>query len=618
MSRQLAIAASVVTLGMLMILGPEARGQAWRDEVPNPVYDQQPELVDFYWKTWELAHDHVLTQPGLPQSTYMDEAFDPGVIWIWDTAFMAHFTKYAPNHFPGVESFQNFYVPLHDNTPQQNESYPLKIQHPDNPPLFAWGEHANFKLVGGAQRIADLLQQQQYLQQHFEWFDSVSPGTRLPSANGDSVGTSLQRVNDAGGRLKGYRWNGVSSGMDNTPRGRDVGWSNLLWIDAISQQALSAKCIVELASAVGDTAVAAEYQAKYDTIKSVVNELYWDEEDGFYYDIHRDSTPGAVTFSKVKTPASYWPLLAGLASPEQAARMAEHVQDPAVFGGDVPWTTLARNDPEFRSDGGYWRGGVWLPTAYMGVKALEQYGYDDLASQTASDLVQHMLQTYQQYDRNPGTPEVDGTVWEYYDPDEPRPGQNQNARPDFTGWSALGPISLFIENVIGIEADAQAGEVNWRLATPGRVGVEGFHFGGVTADIVALGDGSLTVDADASFRLNVKSETFEVPAGLSTFTFVTGLRGDLDRNGLLEEDDVQAFIAGWGVSSMGLSAVDAYGQGDMNYDGQTDLHDWSLFRRAMIDGGQAALIRGVQTPEPHTGMMIVVPLSVAAYVRLQP
>ena len=55
----------------------------------------------------------------------MDEGFDPDTIWIWDTCFMAHFSKYAPDLFPGVESFDNFYRPMYDAEPTS-----LKIHAP--------------------------------------------------------------------------------------------------------------------------------------------------------------------------------------------------------------------------------------------------------------------------------------------------------------------------------------------------------------------------------------------------------------------------------------------------------------------------------------------------------
>ena len=63
--------------------------QDWRGELPRPVFDEKPELVDFYYKAWELAHSRIDEVPGLPAPRYMDEAHRSDRIWIWDTCFMA-------------------------------------------------------------------------------------------------------------------------------------------------------------------------------------------------------------------------------------------------------------------------------------------------------------------------------------------------------------------------------------------------------------------------------------------------------------------------------------------------------------------------------------------------
>ena len=73
---------------MSKLFSPE---QEWRSQIPVPVYDGEPELNGLYWKAWELAHDHLIDLPGMPQTPYMDEAFCDTDIWIWDTCFMALF-----------------------------------------------------------------------------------------------------------------------------------------------------------------------------------------------------------------------------------------------------------------------------------------------------------------------------------------------------------------------------------------------------------------------------------------------------------------------------------------------------------------------------------------------
>src|SRR6056297_3140828 len=81
-----------------------------KSQLPDPIFEDNPEYVRLYWKAWELAWAHVLERNDTPQPLYIDEAMDPGQIWIWDTCFMALFCRYGHKAFPGIESLDNFYA----------------------------------------------------------------------------------------------------------------------------------------------------------------------------------------------------------------------------------------------------------------------------------------------------------------------------------------------------------------------------------------------------------------------------------------------------------------------------------------------------------------------------
>ena len=117
--------------------------------LPELVFDSEPGFVELYNVAWKLAWEHVLTRAGAPVSPYMDEGFDKERIWLWDTSFMVHFCKYAPEAFPGVASLENFYRPMLDGEPST-----LLVHHPDNPPLPAWAEYANFRRPATAEKGA--------------------------------------------------------------------------------------------------------------------------------------------------------------------------------------------------------------------------------------------------------------------------------------------------------------------------------------------------------------------------------------------------------------------------------------------------------------------------------
>lgn len=475
-----------------------------RSGIPVPVLESAPELVDLYWVAWELAWQHVVERDGAPQSPYMDEGFDPETVWIWDTAFMSHFCKYAPDRFPGVESFDNFYRVMFEGA-----SSPLKIQHPDNPPLLAWSELEYVQHTGDLDRVRRILAAG-YLQGHFAFFDSTPPGSRFAWSR---VPTALQRT------PRGYRWDGVASGMDNTPRAAQqaehgtVG--NILWFDAAAQQALNALSIARLAELIDDATTAATYHARHLELVALVQD-YWDPQDRFFHDRH-DEDPH--DFHRVRTPAAYWPLLAETADAEQAAALADALIDPATFGGPVPWPSVARADPAFRPTGQYWRGGVWVPMAYVSARALADAGYQRHATEATFRLLRHMSQTYLEYEP--------ATIWEAYATDRPAPSTGKDdryiVRPDFCGWSALAPIAMLIEHVLGFRVDALTATVGWRRPA-GVSGITGLRCGTISLDLLAGAADTVEITTTAAVRVDIDGTVIHIPPGSTTLSVLRPTR----------------------------------------------------------------------------------------------
>ena len=467
--------------------------------IPEPVLDSSPELIDFYWSAWKTAWTHVVWRKGIPCSPYMDEGFDPERIWIWDTCFMVHFCKYSPEQFPGIQSFDNFYEPMHDKTPST-----LKIHHPDNPPLFAWTEYEYFKFTGDDRRLRRILQEKRYLQRHFEFLENAVPKA-VPS--GAICPVFAQRTK------YGFRWEGCPSGMDNTPRGGAARCArnfdehdDILWLDLLAQQGLSALYIARLARVIGADGEAAEFEARYNEIKELVNRHYWNEADQIYYDIRAERPEEQV---KVQTPASWWPLLAEMCDGRQAAALCRHAVNPATFGGDIPFPSVARNDATFVNEGMYWRGGIWVPVAYMMTRALAKHGFMAESDDLAGRLIRHMHRTWKEYEPH--------TIWEAYSPTEAKPSTAKDnkeiVRSDFCGWSALGPITMLIENVLGFhDVDALARTVRWRKHRKDRHGIKRLRFGGIVTDIVA-DKGGITVNSNADYALEINGNSFAIKAG---------------------------------------------------------------------------------------------------------
>ena len=494
----------------------------WKNYIPKPVCDDYPQYDLLYQKAWELAFEHIKEIEGMPQTPYMDEAFCDTQIWIWDTCFMSLFCKFAGDIFPGVESFNNFYEVLHnggklpaviptENEPEWTHATPgvpmnIEVHIADNPPLFAWAEYENALFSADKEHVKRLLYDTKILQKHYEWIENLKESQVLENVHCETCLISEKY---------GYRWEGGRSGMDNTPRGRKGDVTKLdrpnnpdmLWLDAICQQALSALMISKLFELVDDSTNADEWKKKYNEKKQIVNDLYWDDEDEFYYDIDADTHD----FYKVMTPAAFWALVAKIASPKQALSVSKRLFEDETLGGRVPAVSLARNDKNFVPSGGYWRGSMWLPTAFAALKGLVEYDLFEEARTTAKKILDHMLYTYLEYEPH--------TIWECYSPEEHKPATTANGkgivRKDFCGWSALGPISIYIEHLLGFHTvNAFEGVVEWSppKGFKKKVGIKNLRFGNVVTDII-LEDGVYKITSNAPYTLKIDGTQYEISTG---------------------------------------------------------------------------------------------------------
>lgn len=497
------------------------------DFIPVPICDAMPEYYEFYKKAWELASEHVKDIEGMPQTPYMDEAFCETQVWIWDSCFMALFCKYAREVFPGVETLNNFYEVLHNKkrlpviVPSEKEPewtgakagvpFEMQVDIADNPPLFAWAEYENAMMSGDVEYIKELLYKRKFLQKHYEWLENLHESA---TPEGVHAPTCLKA------ERYGYKWEGGRSGMDNTPRGR-IGEHalvqrpnnpDMLWIDAICQQALSARMISKMFALVDDKENEDLWSKKYAEKKEIVNSFYWDEKDGFYYDIDCNSHD----FYKVMTIASYWTMTADIASEKHAELLVKQLYNPETLGGFVPFVSLSRSDADYNSDGKYWRGSVWLPTAYATLKGLVNYGFYKEAHETACKLLEHMYRTYTDFEPH--------TIWECYSPEEYKPAMNEceiagYVRPDFCGWSALGPISVYIEFVLGFnKIDAFTNTVEWAKpdAIEGKIGIKNLRFGGIVTDIEAM-DNKCRVMSNGQYTLKINGKEYCIAEGVNEF-----------------------------------------------------------------------------------------------------
>lgn len=502
----------------------------WQSVVPRIIYPDQ-NLVNLYNVAWQITASRTRTgeylKPALPSTSYLDENVYDDQIWIWDSAFMVLYARYAPSVFSGLQTLDNIYYPIHKQVKSG-----LRIHLRDNPPILAWAEYDNYVMSADKKRMHQLMEKDHFLEKHFRFFQSVKKGNRQEYASPQGIFRGVVRISLSGkliaedepgynekDPLVGFTWSRGASGMDNTPRNpasdRD---KDILWVDAMAQQALSALCIARIHASLGNMEKQKQWMDEYHQLKKTINKYYWDEQDGFYYDLSRKSG----TVSKVRTCASYWVMMAEIPTPRQAARMVKYLQTDSEgfsdLGGKYPFLSLSRQHPLYDNEtGNYWRGGIWLPLAYMTTKALEKYGYDELADELSENFVRQMLATY-----------VNGfngkhTIWECYSPSQDRPSteHGKTARPDFCGWSALGPISMFIENIMGFHrVDGLEKRIDWSLKKKnGTHGIKNLRFANITTDIVYDSvEKKVHVETDKPYTLVINGKVFNIRPGSSRIT----------------------------------------------------------------------------------------------------
>ena len=126
-----------------------------------------------------------------------------------------------------------------------------------------------------------------------------------------------------------------------------------------------------------------------------------------------------------------------------------------------------------------------------------------------------------------------------------------------------------------------------------------------TSDPIDLsGAGTATVTVSGTFRAAVSNLVFDwIPTN--------GIAGDVNQDGVLNNADIDAFVAGWRSTDLPLGR-EGYKKGDLNFDRQTDLADAFLLHQAFLGQGAGAslesLIGGAQVPEPATGVLCMIAL----------
>ena len=136
------------------------------------------------------------------------------------------------------------------------------------------------------------------------------------------------------------------------------------------------------ATLLGRPAEAAEWKQRANARRDAINRYLWNPDTGMFYD-YNFVTKQRSTYNYV---TAFYPLWAGLASPEQAASMQRHLALFEHEGG------LAMSDDDTGTQWDLPYG--WAPTNWLAVKGLAQYGFKKDAERLASKFNAAILQNF--------------------------------------------------------------------------------------------------------------------------------------------------------------------------------------------------------------------------------
>jgi putative isomerase len=149
----------------------------------------------------------------------------------------------------------------------------------------------------------------------------------------------------------------------------DVGINAVLALDALM--------LASIARELGREAEAVEFESLAASSRDLIRTELWDDTRGLFANRQRNGG-----FVRSVGPTSFYPLLCGAATPDQARRLLAHLDDPASFGGAWVIPNASREDPAYR-DNVYWRGRIWPNVNFFVWHALRAGGFEAEASDLA-------------------------------------------------------------------------------------------------------------------------------------------------------------------------------------------------------------------------------------------
>jgi glycogen debranching enzyme len=301
-------------------------------------------------------------------------------MWLWDSVFHS----IGWRHVDPMLAAEAIHAVLDT---QQRDGFIAHIMNPHSiseitqPPVLALGVKLVHEFLGDG-----------------EWVDSLYPKLC------DYVKWDLAHRDRDGNGLVEWAIEGDphcrsgESGMDNSPR-----FDSATLLDAVdfnSFLALECEVLAGFANRLGKPEEAKEWNSMHQRLCQLIREKLWSEEHRFFvdYDIEKQA------YSPVLASSGFLPLICGAADPGQAAALAQHLEDPRMFGTAFPVPSIAAKDMEHYSKD-MWRGPTWINMNWLIAYGLDRYGMEEAAHRLRQQTIHHIEASCEEF----------GVAFEYFD-----------------------------------------------------------------------------------------------------------------------------------------------------------------------------------------------------------
>ena len=411
-----------------------------RESIPSiHFYDQ--DFVDLYDRSWVWVDEH--WKQGTEQNGFVGNYLSYNgqkTFNLFNSCLSALFLNYSNQTYSPFDMLDYFYSKQEENGAIRSDysiedgSAEVSADNPEGVtlPLFAYVEYVFYHKIGNKKRLKDVVE---ILEKYFNWLKAV-----------------FQKEN-------GLFAVPVSSCLTgNTPR------ENVCYpVDFNTMVALNALYLSNIGDILNDKELSFRYKKLYFMIKTRINNLMWDPETHFYYDLDREENR-----LPLKIIGAYWTMLAEIPNDERASYMIEYLKNPAFFGTDDPFPSVSADSPCYSENVKGYCGAIVPSNIYGVVKGLEKYGEYVFARECAIRHMYFILDTLHPEGDQPGD------VWEAYLPMKEGIPAADGAFPRkrFLPQVCVMTITIMIEDIIGLDVSLPRKTVYWTVPNLEAMGIE--------------------------------------------------------------------------------------------------------------------------------------------------